>query len=503
MNQDFDNYIGQNEIITDSVINRCFENIYNLQQYLTAALTDELPPEILNLPVIVNAPWTPTPTPTPTSTPTRTPTPTPTLTPTPTPRPTRTPTPTPTITPTPTQTPTVTPTPTITPTPTPTATNAPTFTPTPTITPTPTRTPTPTPTITPTPTQTPTVTPTRTPTPTPTTTRTPTPTPTRTATPTPTITPIPVENLTVEIYNQTTTYESSINLYEYMKQKLGRTDASFTKKLNVLFYNATLIGCKKGYQYAIRTGTGWPAGSTITIFNPKVESTDFPYFGYSGKPLPNGTESGPREGVIMGRGADGMCGPLHVRSCSTWALWTKYFACDVYEEIVGLCGNGCSGTPGDAIWIDPGLAMVTIENEGVIAGGGPAGESGTVYRDGGSGGSAAGRAGGGGLPGGRGILLSYPYNRNCQSARRSDWSGNWGGATMIDILGGRYNPAGGAGNASPVNPQTYALKTFGNPYTWLTGSSRDGNPLYQPVGGSVGLNDPFSPTVIRQGLIGP
>jgi hypothetical protein len=290
-----------------------------------------------------------------------------------------------------------------------------------------------------------------------------------------------------------------------MKQKLGRTDASFTKKLNVLFINNTLIGCKKGFFYAIRTGTGWPAGSTITIFNPKVETTQFPFFGYTGKPYKSDGSAGPGPagGVIMGRGADGMCGPVHMRSCSTWSLWTKYYTCDVYEQPYDLCGGGCSGTPGDAIWIDPGLAMVTIENEGVIAGGGPAGAYKNIYRDGGSGGSADGRAGGGGFPGGRGVLLSYPFNRNCQSQNRSDWSGGWGGATMIDILGNRSDPAGGAGNASTANPATFALKTFGNPYNWLTGTSRNGNPLYQPVGGSVGLNEPFSSSVIRLGRIGP
>ena len=501
MNQDFDNYIGQNEIITDSVINRCFENIYNLQRYLNASLADELPSEVLNLPVIVNAPWTPTPTPTPTSTPTSTPTPTPTLTPTPTPRPTRTPTPTPTITPTPTQTPTLTPTPTITPTPTPTATNAPTFTPTPTITPTPTRTPTPTPTITPTPTHTPTSTPTRTPTPTPTITRTPTPTPTRTPTPTPTITPIPVENLTVYIFDSTKFYIASVNLFDYMCTKLGRTPASFTKQLNVRFVNMAMIGCKKGFLYAIRTGTGWPAGSVITIYNPPFTFKSGAPFDMAGNfQVAGGSPvTGPVEGVIMGRGGDGQCAPGECCGCYVWSLWTSSYSCDSKESQMNFCGTGCTGTPGDAIWIDPGLAMVTIENEGVIAGGG----SNLVLSNGIGG-------GGGGFPGGKGNLGSRGYantrENRCNGYRLSDWSGGYQGAKLFNagfnttagFAGGPGNYNSGGGGAPGK-----ALKTNGNPYTWRTGSSPAGRPYYPPVGGGIGRNDPFSATVQRNGLIGP
>jgi len=303
-----------------------------------------------------------------------------------------------------------------------------------------------------------------------------------------------------------------------MCQKLGRLPSSFIRPLDVTFYNATLIGCKKGYYYAIRTGTGWPAGSKITIFNPKVTTSTNALYGYDGtyptSARPNVT--GPAGGVIMGRGADGMCGPLHTRSCVGWYLWAQEFNCNSAESIYGLCGNGCNGSPGDAIWIDAGLTMVTIQNEGVIAGGGAAGPYFNVYRDGGSGGSADGRAGGGGLPGGRGTLLSYPYNRVCQNTQPTDWYGSWGGATGYQPgYNSPINPAGGAGNSSAAatspwwsagnagNPASYALKTFGHPYTWETGSSPLGNPYYPPVGGGVGRNDPFSPSVLRNGLIGP
>lgn len=134
---------------------------------------------ILNEPITVYIP----PTPTPTSTVTVTPTVTKTATPTPTV--TKTVTPTPTVTATSTVTPTVTKTAT--------PTNTPTRTPTKTVTPTPTvtKTATSTPTSTVTPTATKTVTPTNTPTRTPTKTVTPTPTVTKTATPTPTSTVTP------------------------------------------------------------------------------------------------------------------------------------------------------------------------------------------------------------------------------------------------------------------------------------------------------------------------
>jgi len=132
MNYDFENFVGQNEVVTDAAINRCLQKLFHLQTTLASLITDE-PDELISLsPRVLNIPWTPTPTPTPTLTPTPTPTPTGTPTPTPSPTPTgaptRTPTPTPTITPTPT--PTITPTPTRTPTPTPTPTRTPTPTPT-------------------------------------------------------------------------------------------------------------------------------------------------------------------------------------------------------------------------------------------------------------------------------------------------------------------------------------------------------------------------------------
>jgi len=123
-----DIFIGQNEIVTSTVINRSlkylWENFLILLDYF-------------------NSPCT---TPTPTQTPTPSPTPTRTTRPRPTPTPTQTPTPTPTpvIVPTPTPTQTSTPTPTQTSTPTTTLTLTPTITQTPTLTQTPTPTPTPT-----------------------------------------------------------------------------------------------------------------------------------------------------------------------------------------------------------------------------------------------------------------------------------------------------------------------------------------------------------------------
>jgi hypothetical protein len=441
MNQEFDNYIGQNEIVTDSAINRCLENIFNLQQHLVDTLQDELTPEALNLPVILNIPWTPTPTPTPT----------PTITPTPT------------VTPTPTATPTVTPT------------NAPTFTPTPT--------------------------PTRTLVPTPTPTTTPTRTPTRTPTPTPTATVDPYERLSVLIYSDTNYLEASINLYEYMCKYLGRTPASFTKALDVFFYNGSLVGCKKGYNYAMRTGTGWPAGSKIQIYNPPVKiSTNAPYDLAGDYPTSSKKVTGPVEGVIMGRGADGQCGATMCCGCYYWNNWQPYYSCDNPESAFGLCGNGCSGTPGDAIWIDAGLTMVEIYNEGVIAGGG-----GSNSYDGKNRGTIG--AGGGGLPGGKGNLgtLGFANTRgnSCNAFQLSDWSGGYQGAQMFNAgYNGSAGFAGGAGNYGGGAPG-YALKTFGHPYQWKTGLSPAGLPLFLPVGGGSGRIDPFSPTVIRNGLIGP
>ena len=64
MNNDFENFVGQNEVITNSSINRALQKIFKLQQYLIGVLSDELTPEARNVPVIVNIPWTPTPTPT-------------------------------------------------------------------------------------------------------------------------------------------------------------------------------------------------------------------------------------------------------------------------------------------------------------------------------------------------------------------------------------------------------------------------------------------------------
>jgi len=441
MNQQFDNYIGQNEVVTDSSINRCLENIFNLQQNLIDTLTDEISPEARNLPVILNIPWTPTPTPTPT----------------------------PTITPTPTVTPT------ITPTPTPTPTNAPTFTPTPT--PTVTRTPTPTPT------------------------RTPTLTPTRTPTPTPTPTVDPFERLSVMIFNKSNYLEASINLYDYMCSKLGRTPASFTKALDVFFYNGTLVGCKKGVSYAMRTGTGWPAGSKITIYNPPVKIESGAPFDLGGNyPTAAGLVTGPVVGVIMGRGADGNCGPQECCGCGYWSRWTQYYTCDPAESAFGLCAGGCSGSPGDAIWIDAGLTMVEIYNAGVIAGGG--GNNSYVDRGRGTIGG-----GGGGLPGGKGNLGSkvaaYGSGYSCWPYQLSDWSGGYQGAQMFNAgYNGSAGFAGGAGNYGGAAPG-YALKTYGRPYTWHTGIDFDGKVLYLPVGGGSGRNNPFSATVQRNGIIGP
>lgn len=443
MNQEFDNYIGQNEVVTDSSINRCLERIFNLQQNLIDSLTDEITPEARNLPVIVNIPWTPTPTPTPT----------------------------PTITPTPTVTPTVTPTPTMTPT------NAPTFTPTPT--PTVTRTPTPTPT------------------------RTPAPTPTRTPTPTPTATVNPYEELTVAIINSTTYMESSINLFDYMCQKLGRTPASFTKALDVFFYNAAIVGCKKGYFYAIRTGTGWPAGSKITIYNPPVTFTNTALIDIAGNyPTSAGTVNGPDTGVIIGRGADGQCGANMCCGCYYWNSWQGYYNCSPEESAYGLCANGCNGSPGDAIWIDAGLTMVDIANHGVIAGGGHSSSYNGVNR-----GTIG--AGGGGLPGGKGNLgtLGYANTRGnaCNAYQLSDWRAGYQGSQMYQAgYGGSQGFAGGAGNYGTSGAPGYALKTFGRPYTWRTGSNPvNGLPYFLPVGGGTGRNNPFSATVLRNGTIGP
>lgn len=175
--------IGQNEIVTNTTVNR---------------LTNQIWENIQTLLECVKVCATPTPTPTPTSSVTPTPTRTPTPTPTRTPESTQTLTPTPgvTMTPTPTLTLTKTPWPTRTPTPTRTQTQTPgaTRTPTPTKTATPTITPTKTPT--PTVTKTPTLTPTPTRTVTPTLTPTPTRTPTKTPTPTPTQTPEPLGIIT-------------------------------------------------------------------------------------------------------------------------------------------------------------------------------------------------------------------------------------------------------------------------------------------------------------------
>ena len=202
MNNDFENFIGQNEVVTNSSINRALQKIFKLQQYLIGVLADELTPEARNVPVIVNIPWTPTPTPTPT----------------------------PTITPTPTNTPT------ITPTPTPTPTSAPTFTPTPT--PTPTRTPTPTPTIT------------RTPTPTPTVTNTPT--------PTPTITPIPI-NVAIPIANEA----RNVNLWDLYRATYPAFPA--TSRATVEFYTLGNVGSTSTQVGSIVTGT-WPTGSALTLW---------------------------------------------------------------------------------------------------------------------------------------------------------------------------------------------------------------------------------------------
>ena len=213
MNNDFENFIGQNEVVTNSSINRALQKIFNLQQYLIGVLSDEPTPEARNVPIIVNIPWTPTPTPTPT------PTITPTLTPTPTP----------------------TPSPTITPTPTPTPSNAPTFTPTPT--------PTITPTITPTPT--------RSPTPTPTLTLTPTPTITRTPTPTPTVTPIPI-NVAIPIAANS----RNVNLWNLYRATYPAFPA--TSRATVEFYTLGNVG-STSQEPAIATGA-WPTGSVLTLW---------------------------------------------------------------------------------------------------------------------------------------------------------------------------------------------------------------------------------------------
>lgn len=125
MNYDFQNFLGQNEVVSNTVINRCFSKLFKLQKTLVDLSKDQIDAQTSNTVNIINAPWTPTPTitptitPTPTVTPTVTPTNAPTFTPTPTPTVTRTPTPTVTPTPTETSVPvTPTPTPTITPTPT-------------------------------------------------------------------------------------------------------------------------------------------------------------------------------------------------------------------------------------------------------------------------------------------------------------------------------------------------------------------------------------------------
>ena len=281
---------------------------------------------------------------------------------------------------------------------------------------------------------------------------------------------------------------------------LGRTPASFTKKLIVRFENVYMIGCKKGVNYAIRTGTGWPAGSEITIYNPPVEfdSTGLAPYDMAGNYSTAGnTVTGPYKGVIMGRGADGDCAPRECCGCYVWSRWSPYYACDNAEKVTELCSGGCSGTPGDAIWLDAGsgLARVYIENEGVIAGGGASFIGG---------GDPNGNAGGGGFPGGKGTVGSkvaaYGSGYSCWSFQNSDWSGGYQGARSWNRA---YNTTagygGGPGNYGSGTPG-YALKANGIPYTWKTGSSPAGRPYYGPVGGGTGRNDPFSPTVQRNGL---
>jgi len=281
---------------------------------------------------------------------------------------------------------------------------------------------------------------------------------------------------------------------------LNRTPASFTKQLNVRFENNYMIGCKKGLNYAIRTGLGWPAGSQITIYNPPVEfNNTFAPYDMAGNYTPDGGTPvyGPYKGVIMGRGADGDCAPRECCGCYVWSRWSPYYGCDNAEKVTELCANGCSGTPGDAIVIDAGLAMVTIENEGVIAGGGASFLGG---------GNDDGNAGGGGFPGGKGSrgskVAAYGSGYACWSFVNADWSGGYQGARSWNrAYNGTAGYAGGPGNYGTGEPG-YALRTNGRPYTWKTGSSPAGRPYYPPVGGGNGRNDPFSATVQRNGLIG-
>ena len=292
---------------------------------------------------------------------------------------------------------------------------------------------------------------------------------------------------------------ASVNLFDYFCQKTGRVP---TTRVDVRFEVRFMVGCKKGINYAITSGK-WPAGSTITIYNPPVEfsSTLAPYDlagNYASRDLPSVT--GPYKGVIMGRGADGDCGARENGGCNVWRNWNPLYACDSKEQQIELCANGCSGTAGDAIVLEVGcgLSMVTIENEGVIAGGGASFLGG---------GAIDGNAGGGGFPGGKGSRGSnraaYGAGYSCWDFVNADWRGGYQGARAWNRA---YNTtagfAGGAGNynSGGGGAPGYALRSNGNPYNWRTGSSPAGRPYNPPVGGGNGRNDPFSATVLRNGI---
>jgi len=86
MNFNFNNFLGQNELVTNSSINRALQRIFKIQNRLLNLQKIQVDPRIIDQTIVLNKPWTPTPTPTPSSTPIIPTTPsTPSPTPTPVP----------------------------------------------------------------------------------------------------------------------------------------------------------------------------------------------------------------------------------------------------------------------------------------------------------------------------------------------------------------------------------------------------------------------------------
>jgi len=299
----------------------------------------------------------------------------------------------------------------------------------------------------------------------------------------------------------------AVNLIDRVRAATGRS--SFLIPLDVTF-NAVgpIIGYRNqvnvgGSLPAIRTGTGWPAGSKITLYNPPFETSTANPYNTIGFVTPV------KRGAIVGWGQDGasalwFCGTCWGGStCTNWAQW--------YSP-----NSAGASRAGDAIWLeDSNIAQFNVDNYGVIGGGG-GGSPDCSY------GGQPGGGGGDNTNGGNKTQLFYTSVGRGAYGPTNVYGVPWGG-TNCDGVGwitmqgggltggaGKTHPPAGVGqctcnssggignNAVGRSNAGYAIKknNTATVINWPTTSGRVG-----PAGGGTGNGDPRDAGYPKNGII--